>query len=209
MLLPIDPNDVVIDVASERSVFPQMVRATIGARVLRQDMIYTPGIHGDVIGGSADALDVPAEFADKLYLHNSFEHFEAGADTGFVREAWRILKPGGVVCVVPLYLSTRHQIITDPFVDRRGVVFDPDAEIVEQSGHHNRFARCYGVPQFAERVLRPAVEVGFDARIYHPRGADPERNDPFDRALRGIGFALVLRKPQTESASPAPSITAG
>ena len=100
-LLPVESTDVVIDVASERSVFPEMIHETIGAQVFRQDLIYPPGLFGDRIGGSAAAMPVPAAFAHKLFLHNSFEHFEGGIDTEFVAEAWRVLKPGGAVCIVP------------------------------------------------------------------------------------------------------------
>jgi hypothetical protein len=192
--LPIVASDVVIDVASERSVFPEMVRATIGARVYRQDLIYAPGIQRDRIGGSAEKIPVSANFADKLFLHNSFEHFEKDADTNFIREAWRILKSGGGVCIVPLYLSTRHQIITDPLLDTRDVEWDPGAEIVERIGHHNRFGRCYSVGTLAERVLEPAQACGFEATLYHFVLDDADTSDVITRAQGGVRFGLVLRK---------------
>ena len=197
-LLPIAPTDVVIDVASERSVFPEMIGATIGARVLRQDMLYPPGVRGDRIGGSAAAMPIPADFADKLFLHNSFEHFEDDADTRFVAEAWRVLKPGGGVCIVPLYLSLRYQNITDPLLDTAGVVWDAGAEVVERVGHRNRFGRFYSVPAFVERVLEPAAKLGFDRAIYEIPDAAPASGSGVDlllRAQRGLRFAMVLRKP--------------
>src|SRR5205823_8461573 len=104
-IVPIEQDDVVIDVASERSVFPELVRHLTGAVVFRQDLIYRVGIHEDRIGGSAASMPLPDGFATKLTLHNSFEHFEGNADTAFVREAWRVLRPGGAVCIVPLFLS--------------------------------------------------------------------------------------------------------
>jgi hypothetical protein len=201
-LLPIAPTDVVIDVASERSVFPNMVGETIGARVLRQDLRYPPGVRGDRIGGSAAAMPVPASFADKLFLHNSFEHFEGDADTTFVAEASRVLKPFGAVCIVPLYLSTRYQILTDPLEDKSGIEWDPGSEIVERIGHHNRFGRCYSVQALVERVLEPAAEHGFHPTIHHFTDVDPTSPDPLRRAQRGIRFTMVLRK--LPSATPAP-----
>jgi SAM-dependent methyltransferase len=194
-LLPVSSTDVVLDVASERSVFPDMVAKTIGARVLRQDLIYPPGVHGDRIGGSADALPLPEGFANKIFLHNSFEHFEGDVDTNFIAEAWRVLEPEGGVCIVPLYLSTRHQIMTDPLLDTTGVAWDAEAEVMAERGYRGRFGRFYSPGALASRVLEPAANRGFQAQIYHLTGADAESDDPLSRAYRGLRFALVLRKP--------------
>jgi SAM-dependent methyltransferase len=194
-LLPVAASDVVIDVASERSVFPEMINATVGAQVFRQDLIYPPGVDGDKIGGSAAAMPVPAGFADKIFLHNSFEHFEGVIDTEFVTEAWRLLKPGGGVCIVPLFLSTRYQIVTDPLVDTKDVVWDPDAEVVPRKGYRSRFGRFYSARALATRVLEPAAECGFQTEIYRLGGVDPEAVDPISRGYKGIRFAMVLRKP--------------
>jgi hypothetical protein len=38
-------------------------------------------------------MPIPAQFADTLVLHNTFEHFEGSADTDFIAEAWRVLQP--------------------------------------------------------------------------------------------------------------------
>ena len=199
MLLPVVPSDVVVDVASERSVFPDVVATTVGARVFRLDIIYPPGIHGDRIGGSADGMPLPDGSVDKLFLHNSFEHFEGDIDTGFVREAWRVLRRGGGLCVVPLYLSARHQIVTDPLVDRTGVEWDPDAEVVERVGHRNRFGRFYSPATLAERVLRPAFECGFGVEVCAFDDSTYGADDGFSSAQRGINFAMVLRKPGPSS----------
>lgn len=194
-LLPVESSDVVIDVASERSVFPEMLKTTFGAQAFRQDLIYPPGLSGDTIGGSAAAMPVPADFADKMYLHNSFEHFEGGIDTEFVVEAWRVLKPGGALCIVPLYLSARHQIVTDPLLDTGDVTWDPGAEIVSKKGYRSRFGRFYSVEALAERVVEPAVECGFRYEIWHFGGVDQTADDPISRAYRGLRFGMVLRKP--------------
>jgi SAM-dependent methyltransferase len=193
-LLPVSEREVVIDIASERSVFPEMIAKTFGALAFRQDLIYPSGIDKDRIGGSADNMPVPSGFADKLFLHNSFEHFEGDIDTRFIYEAWRVLKPGGGVCIVPLYVSTRHENVTDPLVDTNGVVWDADAVIVEKIGHHVRFGRWYSAQTLSERVLHPAGECGFKADIYHFAGVDPRSVDPISRAQGGIRFAMVLRK---------------
>lgn len=189
-LLRIQPTDVVIDVASEWSVFPDVACRLFGAQVYRQDLIYPPGLHGDHIGGSAASMPVPDGFADVLVLHNAFEHFEGTADTDFIVEAWRVLKPAGRLCILPLFVAERHSILTDPLVDRRGIVWDEGAHIIEQPWFHNRFGRFYSIETLRERVLTPGKQ--FDTTIYHVmnvRDAHP---------LAYLHFALVMRKPNDQ-----------
>jgi SAM-dependent methyltransferase len=196
-ILGFQEDDVVIDVASERSIFGQVVREVCGATILRQDLIFPPGIHGDRIGGSAASMPVRDHFADKLVLHNSFEHFEGTADSDFIAEAWRVLKPGGVVCIVPLFVSDGYSIISDPLTDRRGIVWDPGARVLELSGWHNRFGRFYDASALEARVLSRARAVGFDVEILHFANV----KDVHPRA--SMYFALVMRKPRDPAAPPA------
>jgi SAM-dependent methyltransferase len=192
-LLSIQPGDIVIDVASERSVFPAVVRTICRAKVFRQDLIYPPGVHGDRIGGSAASMPLPDEFANHLTLHNSFEHFEGSADSDFIAEAWRILKPGGVVCIVPLFVSEAYSIVTDPLTDRRGIVFDEGTRVVELPGWHNRFARFYDSAALEARVLAPAVGLGYELELVHFANV----KDVHPRA--STHFALLMRKPPRQS----------
>lgn len=188
-LLAVRSGDVVVDVASEWSMFPDVVRKLSGATVYRQDLIYAPGIDGDRIGGSAARMPVPDEFTDKLVLHNAFEHFEGTADTGFIAEAWRVLKPGGVLCILPLAVSDHYSIITDPLVSRRGIVWDEGAQVIELPWWHNRFGRFYDAGALQRRVLMPAGRLGFSPTIYHVMNVKEVHRDAY------LYFALVLRKP--------------
>jgi SAM-dependent methyltransferase len=188
-LLRIQPTDVIVDVASEWSIFPEIVRRTIGARVYRQDMIYPLGIEGDCIGGSAAHMPVPDGFADKLVLHNSFEHFEGTADIDFIAEAWRVLKPGGKLCILPLFMSDCHCILTDPLVDRQGIAWDDGSRVIELPWWHNRFGRFYDVAALQRRVLQPGQR--FTSTIYDIENACEVH------ARAYLQFALLMEKPLT------------
>jgi Methyltransferase domain len=190
-LLTIGSCDVVIDIASEWSLFPSAVRKLTGATVYRQDLIYSPGISGDRIGGNAAAMPVPDDFADKLVLHNSFEHFEGTADIDFISEAWRILKPGGSLCIAPINLSDRHCIITDPLVNRRGIEWDDGAEVIELLWFHNRFGRFYDASTLQRRLLAPAAQVGFETTIHHV--INVKDVNPYAY----LHFVLIMHKPAT------------
>jgi SAM-dependent methyltransferase len=192
LLAPVERDDIVVDVASERSVFPDLIRTLSHASVFRQDLIYPRGLQDDRIGGSAADMPIGAQFATKLFLHNSFEHFEGDTDTSFVREAWRVLKPGGVVCIVPLFLSDSHRILTDPLVDRGDIEWDPEAALVAALGYRNRFGRFYSPETLLSRVIVPARESGFEPVVYYfenVRTLDP---------TSGMHFGLVFKKPDAD-----------
>jgi SAM-dependent methyltransferase len=187
-LLQVQAADVVIDVASEWSIFPDVLRELTGATVYRQDLIYPPGIHDDRIGGSAAHMPIPDNFADKLVLHNAFEHFEGNADIEFISEAWRVLKPGGVLCILPLYLAEEYHILTDPLVNRRGIVWDEGAQIIERPWWHNRFGRFYDTASFNRRVLSEAKRIGFTPTIHHI----PNIKEVLTQS--DVHFVLMLKK---------------
>lgn len=189
--LEANATSVVIDVASEWSLFPEVLRTLTGATVYQQDLIYRPGIHGTRIGGSAAAMPVHDSFADAMVLHNAFEHFEGTADTDFIREAWRVLKPGGRLCILPLAMADEHVILTDPLSNRRGIVFDPGARIIEAPWFHNRFGRFYDAAALKRRVLDPARVAGFNATIYRVTNLQEVHPRVY------LTFFLVLRKPYT------------
>jgi SAM-dependent methyltransferase len=179
-------EDVIVDVASEWSIFPEVTRRLTGATVYQQDLIYPPGVRGYRIGGSAAHMPVPDAFADKLVLHNAFEHFEGSADSDFIREAWRVLRPGGTLCILPLFMSERFSVITDPLVDRRGVAWDDGSDIVEIPWWHVRFARLYDAEHLQIRVLDPGSR--FRQVLYHVSNAAEVHPSI------SLHFALVLRK---------------
>jgi hypothetical protein len=180
------PGEVVMDVASEWSMFPEVVRRLTGATVYQQDLIYPPGVHGNRIGGSAAHMPIPDAFADKLVLHNAYEHFEGTADSDFVREAWRILRPGGMLCILPLFMSEHFSVISDPLVNRRGVAWDEGAEVLEIPWWHNRFGRLYDAEHLRQRVLEPGSR--FQQVIYHVTNATEVH------PAISLHFALVMRK---------------
>jgi hypothetical protein len=187
----LDPGlgDVLIDIASEWSLFPE-VAARSGARVFRQDIIYPAGVRSGRMGGSAAAMPVPDGFASQMTLHNAFEHFEGTADTGFIHEAWRVLRPGGRVCILPLFLSEQHSALTDPLVSRRSLRWDPGAQVIELPWWHNRFGRFYEADSLWQRVLAPAQALGFHAQLLHFSNT----KDVHPRTY--LHYCLMLNKPR-------------
>lgn len=151
-LLSLCERDVYVDIASAASPFPVIAERMYGCKAYRQDIAYPLGVSGRVIGSDACALPLPDGFASKITLHCSFEHFEKDADRAFVAEANRVLRPGGKMCIIPLYMADKHYNMTDPFVNRRGVVWDEGAATTNVRGWRNRFGRHYDVMAFKNRI---------------------------------------------------------
>jgi SAM-dependent methyltransferase/cell division protein FtsB len=187
-LLQLGEKDVYIDIASEHSPAPGIYQGLFGVTAYRQDLAYPAGLRGDRIGGDAACMPVPDGFATKMALHCSFEHFEGESDIGFLREARRVLRPGGAVCVVPLYLFEEYAVQTDPEVAvPAGVAFEDDARVYCARGWGNRHGRFYDPEHLAERVLTNAT--GMTVEVY--RITNAAQVDPSCYAR----FAMVIRKP--------------
>jgi hypothetical protein len=93
------------------------------------------------------------------------------------------------VCIVPLCVSDEYAIATDPLVDRRGVVWDSGARVLELPWWHNRFGRFYDAQALERRILRPSRECGFEAILYHLENVKAVHPAVY------LHFGLVLRKP--------------
>jgi SAM-dependent methyltransferase len=187
-LLGLGHADLYIDVASEHSVVPDIYHELFGSTTYRQDLSYPPGLHGDRIGGDAAAMPVEAGFATAMGLHCSFEHFEGDADIRFVREASRVLRPGGRVCIVPLYLHSHYAALTDPTIpDSDAVFFEEDALVHLRTGWGNRHGRFYDPDHLDTRIRRNLGELRF--RVFHVTNADAVDPSCYVR------FAALIEKP--------------
>ena len=170
-LLAIRPGMIGIDVGSCKSVAPALIRDHYRCACYEQDLAYTPGVHEWKIGSSADSIPLPDESIDFATLHCTFEHFEGSADTGFVREIARLLKPTttSAVVIAPLYLNAHYVNVTgEPdHAARSSIGFDHLAQhhsFVE--GWDNRFGRHYSPAALIDRVLVPARQCNLRACIY-------------------------------------------
>lgn len=186
-LLQLSGPDVYIDIASDISPLPDIAQELFGTRSYRQDYAYQEGLHGDRIGSDACALPVSDEFANKMTLTCSYEHFEADRDMVFLHEAERVLVPGGRLCILPLYLSSAYHVRTNPYLDMTGLEFDDQAVVCCREDVHVRHARIYDVEHFLSRVVahRGALVLSL-YEITNAAAVDPSCY---------LRYALVCEKP--------------
>jgi len=163
-LIDFKKTDTYVDIGSWLSPFPDLIRPTV-AKVYCQDIAYRPGFYQDQIGCNASCIPLPAESIDIMTLHCTFEHFEKNNDTLFIREAARLLKPGGRCFIIPLYLEAEFINLTDPSLfSLERIEFDQEARIIRRFGFLNRFGRIYSPEALINRVLSAAT--GLQATVY-------------------------------------------
>jgi SAM-dependent methyltransferase len=182
-------GEVLVDIACMDSPFSEIAADLHGLTTYRQDIMYPEGFHERTIGGDAADMPVPDGFADHLVMHCSFEHFEGDSDSRFIREASRVLKPGGRLCILPLYTSTTYAIQTHPRgLRRQRVQFEPGDTVFVSDSWGPPQQRYYDADRFMRRVVSQLGDL--DLTIYRVTNLDDLDGDYYLR------FAAVLRKPR-------------
>lgn len=151
--LGFSPKDTFVDVAAAGSPFSELLHHRIGLTSYRLDLSYPKGIHNRDIGADAGDTGLPEGFASAMALHCAYECFMGDADIRFVREASRILVPGGRYVIVPLYLDNTYFVATSPYCNQNGIIFDSGAlKVWRDDPYRVPFARHYSAQSFAERI---------------------------------------------------------
>lgn len=191
--LGLRPGAVYIDIAAQSGVAAEIYGRLHGVKTYRQDLDFPAGLNGDTIGGDAAAMPVPDGFADAMGLHCSLEHFEGDADTRFVRECARVLKPGGRVVSAPLYLCDHYACVTNPLESAGHVNFEPDMRLYAMRTWNNRHGRFYDVPHLVERLWNARGPLRMEVLVIpNFRDADPSCY---------LRYALMLEQKKTDQST--------
>ena len=151
--LNIRKKDVYIDIAACNSPFSKILRKH-DIDAFEQDLIYTTNINNYKIGGDASSLPISENFADVLSLQCAFECFQGNSDIGFIKESSRVLKKGGRLGIIPLYVDEEYFIKTGPKFDKRNVKVDKEAKWIWRDDLYlsEPFSRHYSPESFKNRV---------------------------------------------------------
>ncbi|MDH3205945.1 MAG: methyltransferase domain-containing protein [Gemmatimonadota bacterium] len=182
------PGQVLIDIASMNSPFSEIAADLYDLETYRQDIMYPEGMQGRTIGGDAASMPIPDGFADHLVMHCSFEHFEGDSDSRFIREAERVLKPGGRLCILPLYTTSSYAIQTHPRgLKRQHLEFEPGDTVYVSDEWGPPHQRYYDAGAFMRRVVSHLRRL--DLTIYRVTNLEEFGSDCYLR------FAAVFQKP--------------
>ncbi|WP_293154193.1 MULTISPECIES: glycosyltransferase [unclassified Microcoleus] len=187
-LLKLSSSDIYIEVASEAPIAPKIYPRLYGVTSYVHSPAYPFGINQEMIGGNATNLPLPDGFATKIAVH-TFPSFEEDADMGFIKEAARLLKPGGSLCILPLYLFDEYAVQTDPVtaISTGGVKFEEDAVVYCSLGWGHRHARFYDPQHLFDRICRNLN--GLKLKVYRIKNSKQVDESCY------IQFAAVLEKP--------------
>ena len=184
------PGAVYIDVAGASSPWATLLRRR-GVEAHSVDLHVHPAYRALDYYVECDATRLPWPDAsvDAMSLQCAFEMFVGEDDARFVREAWRVLKPGGSVLVVPLYLHTHACYYATPeYYDQR--LGDPGAARYLWKGSWGVPAsRKYSARTLLERVVAPARQLGFQETVRALRNAQAGGEGIY------LHFILRLAKP--------------
>lgn len=161
-------GETLIDIGSAQSPFAEYVGSKLGVDAYSLDPAYPAGVHGRRIGSGAEAIPLPEDSVDVMTLHCTIDHFESDRDTRFIREAARVLRRGGRICILPVYFAPEPTNICDPALFASDIGFDPGIEIRRVPGHANRFGRYYSLETFRARIL--AAEPSLSATLWTIEG---------------------------------------
>jgi SAM-dependent methyltransferase len=175
-LLEPQAKDVFMDVGVEKSTYYRILSCR---KIYLQDIIYPPDLKrldGQTfrLGGNAASLPLPKESVDKISLHHTFEHFEGEKDRQFIKQSCRILKPGGKMCIVPLFLCDEYTEVhrfpgKDSHPQARRII-DPTTTLATP------FARLYDIETLQTRILAELPE-GFEHNLYEITVDDEDAPD--------------------------------
>lgn len=167
-LMAYGKSDVYVDVAASSSPWVRALRERVGIEAYAIDL--------DEVGNSyreypyyrvedATKTSFSDESVTGASLQCAYEMFMGEDDTNFVREAARILKPGGKIFILPLYMHTHYCAYATPEYYGKGFS-DPDAkEYVNLDYSGVPSSRKYDAAQLKKRVLDPIVASGLSYQL--------------------------------------------
>jgi SAM-dependent methyltransferase len=188
-------GQVFMDVGSCVSVVPQILRQHHACYCYTQDLELPVGVNGWEVGSNAAEIPLPDSTLDGMTLHCTFEHFEGNADSAFIRECARLLKPGGKTVILPLYVNSNWTNVTGETdkVKRNSIGFDSSATywcVIPE--WRNRFGRHYSAQALLDRVLDVAIACGLRVEMLRVVSFDKVHQDLW------LKWVLVLEKPEWE-----------
>lgn len=167
-LMGFSAGDVFVDVAAATSPWARTLRERKGIEAHAIDMGPIPPAYRELSyyrTENATRTSFRAASVAGAALHCAYEMFTGDADIGFLDEAARMLRPGGKVVIVPLYMHTHYCAYASPEHFGKGCSPPTATEYVRLDCNDIPSSRKYDAATLKHRVLDRVESLGMTSRV--------------------------------------------
>ena len=162
------PEDIFVDVAAASSPWAQVLRERRGLCAYAIDLCEVGGAYRHLPYykvENATEMSFGEASVKGAALHCAFEMFLGEDDTQFMHQAARILKPGGKVVIVPLYMHTHYCAYSSPEFFGRGFSDPAAKEYIRLDCTGIPSSRKYDAAALKQRILSPIENLGLQFQL--------------------------------------------
>ena len=190
-LLAFDQDDIFVDVAAYGSPWAQVLRSKFEIQAYAIDLVGPPAFSTLDFYRKENAIKTsfPDSSVRGMSLQCAFEMFQKQDDVDFVSEIRRVLKPGGKVVILPLYMHTHHCAYSTPEFFGRGHSDADATEYVHIGAWGVPSSRKYSAVTLKERLLNTISQKGLDYEIFVLRNKEKFGDGVY------CHFILEIKKP--------------
>jgi ubiquinone/menaquinone biosynthesis C-methylase UbiE len=161
-------GDIYVDVAACGSPWAKILRARHEIQTYAIDLVVKPEFL--TLDFYREENATKTSFLDSsvrgMSLQCAFEMFLGSDDVDFVSEIRRILRPGGKVVILPLYMHTTYCTYSTPDFFGKGYGDPNAAEYVRFDAWGIPSSRKYDAATLKQRLLSPIERAGLEYDIY-------------------------------------------
>lgn len=161
-------NDIYVDVAAASSPWAKILRDRFAISAFAIDIGEVGSNYKDlpyyrIENATSTTFDNQAITGASLQC--AYEMFMGDDDTNFIKEIARILKPGGKVIILPLYMHTHYCAYSTPEYYGKGYSNSQAKEYVRCDCFGVPSSRKYNAEQLKKRVLEPIKNLGMNYQL--------------------------------------------
>lgn len=194
-------GDIFLDIAAAGSLWAPKLNKMLGLQAYALDMAppprayATPPLSDFYIRTDARNTPLPDQSVRGGALHCAYEMFMGHADSEVLAEWRRILRPGGKICIAPLYMRDHACGYSTPQHWGQGYGDENAQEYLRHPPKNVRWSRKYDAQSLNTRVLEPARQAGLLPKVYVCRNLG-------QTGLNNVycHFVLVLEAPEEDRA---------
>lgn len=162
-------EDIFVDIAACDSPWAKTLRERLGIAAFAIDLDSNNPTYSELDYyrlEDATKTSFPSKSVTGCALHCAYEMFMKDDDTNLIIESARILKPGGKMIILPLYMHTHYCSYATPEYYGKGYSDSVAKEYIRFDCTGIPSSRKYDAKSLKERVLDPITNQGMTYKLY-------------------------------------------